>query len=269
MSSVQRIAVAGATGRVGHHTVDVLTGQGHDVVPISRGHGVDVITGEGLAAALAGVECVIDATTGPSPEQQAATEFFTTAARNLQQAGQRAGVRRLVVVSIIGIDRSAGGYGVAKQAHERAMRSGPVPVRVLRAAQFHEFVGQLVDWGTQGDVGYVPVMRTQLVAARTVAEVLASLATAPDSAGPGTAGPQSAGPGTSSAGFTEVAGPQEERLVEMARLLAARRGYPAKVEEVINESDPDEELGRSGGLLPGPDAILGGPTFAEWLESES
>jgi len=263
MSSAQRIAVAGATGRVGHHAVDVLTGQGYEVVPISRRHGVDVITGQGLAAALAGVECVIDATTGPSPEQQAATGFFTTAARNLQQAGQQAGVRRLVIVSIVGVDQSTGGYGAAKQAHEQAMRSGPIPVRVLRATQFHEFVAQLVDWGTQGDVGYVPAMRTQLVAARTVAEVLASLATAPGAAAPGAAGPGAAG-----AGYTEVAGPREERLAEMARLLAARRGYPAKIEEVIDESDPDQELGRGGGLLPGPDAILGGPTYAEWLESE-
>ena len=28
------------------------------------------------------------------------------------------------------------------------MLSGPVPVRVLRAAQFHEFVGQMVEWGS-------------------------------------------------------------------------------------------------------------------------
>ena len=78
MPSAKKIAVAGATGRVGHHVTDVLTERGHDVVPMSRSQGVDVITGDGLAAALAGVECVIDAVAGPSPEQQAATAFFTT-----------------------------------------------------------------------------------------------------------------------------------------------------------------------------------------------
>ena len=51
----------------------------------------------------------------------------------------------MVVVSIIGIDRFSGGYNAAKVAHEKAMLSGPIPVRVLRAAQFHEFVEQLVD----------------------------------------------------------------------------------------------------------------------------
>ena len=117
----------------------------------------------------------------PSPDQEAATEFFTAAAPNLQAAGTRACVQRIVVVSIIGTDRLKGGYGVAKVAHERAALSGPIPARVLRAAQFHDFVEQLVQWGTRGDVSYVPEMRTQLVAARTVAEALADLAVDPES----------------------------------------------------------------------------------------
>src|SRR5947207_211061 len=104
MQARKKIAVAGATGRVGRHVVDVLQAQGHDVVAMSRSTGVDVVTGDGLAEALAGVEAVVDAATGPSPEQEAATEFFTAAARNLQEAGERAGVRRIVVVSIIACD---------------------------------------------------------------------------------------------------------------------------------------------------------------------
>jgi uncharacterized protein YbjT (DUF2867 family) len=171
-----RIAVAGATGRVGRHVVDVLSERGHDVVAISRSNGVDVITGDGLAAALAGVEVVIDTATGPSPEQAAATGFFTTATQNLEQAGTQAGVRKLVVVSIIGTEKATGGYGAAKLAHERAALAGPIPARILRAAQFHEFVEVLMGWGRQGDVIYLPKMRTQIVAARTVAEALADLA---------------------------------------------------------------------------------------------
>jgi uncharacterized protein YbjT (DUF2867 family) len=250
MSAGKRIAVTGATGRVGHHLVEALTERGHDVVPISRTNGVDVITGEGLDEALAGVECIVDAATGPSPEQQAATEFFTTAAKNLQEAGERAGVQRIIVVSIINTDRLKGGYAIAKVAHERATLSGSVPARVLRAAQFHEFVEQLVQWGTQGDVAYVPEMRTQLVAARTVAQALADLAVDPTAA-----------PGPT----LEVAGPREESLVEMAKLLVARRGNSLRVEAV---SDPvDGDANESGVLLPGPDARLGGPTFEEWLDS--
>src|SRR6185437_5677928 len=177
MQSARKIAVTGATGRVGRQVVDVLEAQGHDVVPISRSSGVDVITGEGLAEALAGVEAVVDAATQPLPDQQAATAFFTTAAQNLQEVGEAAGVQRIVLVSIVGADRFTAGFLAASTAHERAMSAGPIPVRILRATQFHEFVPQMMEWGRQGDAIYVPRIRTQPVAARSVAEALAGLAT--------------------------------------------------------------------------------------------
>ena len=253
MSTARKIAVVGATGRVGRHVVDILEAEGHEVAAISRSQGVDVITGDGLAEALAGAEAIVDAATGPSPEEQAATEFFTTAERNLQEAGQRAGVKRMVVVSIIGSDRFAGGYGAAKVAHEQAAFSGPIPARVLRAAQFHEFVAQLMEWGARGDATYVPRMRTQLVAARTVAQALADLATA------------SNGSASAEPPILEIAGPREERLVEMATLIAARRGDAAPIEAPSDPDDPAQGVYESGGLLPGPDATLAGPTFEQWL----
>ena len=175
-----KVAVAGATGRVGRHIVEILEERGHQAVRISRSEGVDIISGEGLDAALAGVEAVIDAATGPSPDKDESIAFFTTAARNLHAAGTRAGVARLVTVSIIGIDDFVGGYSAGKLAHEQATLAGPIPARIVRAAQFHEFVGQLVEWGTQGDMAYVPKFRTQPVAAKSVAEVLVDVATAPE-----------------------------------------------------------------------------------------
>jgi uncharacterized protein YbjT (DUF2867 family) len=164
----------------------------------------------------------------------------------------------MVVVSIIGTDRFTAGYGAAKIAHERAMLSGPIPVRVLRAAQFHEFVAQIVEWGRQGEVSYVPKMRTQLVAARTVAQALADLATDPESA---------PAPGSSGAPIPEIAGPREESLVDMAILLAARRGDPVRIEGVSDPADPDRDLYETDALLPGPEATLAGPTFEEWLDA--
>jgi uncharacterized protein YbjT (DUF2867 family) len=256
--ATRKIAVAGATGRVGRHVVDLLRAEGHEVVAISRSNGVDVITGDGLAEALAGVECVIDAATGPSPDQEAATRFFTTAARNLQEVGERSGVKRIVVVSIIGTDRFTAGYGAAKVVHEHASLSGPIPARVLRAAQFHEFVPLLVDWGRQGEVSRVPEMRTQLVAARTVAERLSDLAANPASG---------LAPGRSGASISEIAGPKEESLVEMAKLLAARRRDPVRIEGMRDPDDPHRDLNVNGALLPGPDARLAGPTFEQWLDS--
>lgn len=250
--SITRFAVAGATGRLGRHVVDVLTERGHRVVPMSRATGVDIITGVGLAAALTGVEVVIDVASWHGSEQEAATEFFRTSARNLQAAGQKAGVAQITVASIIGADKATAGFIAAKKVHEELLLSGPLPVRILRAAQFHEFVGQFLDW-QQGGVAYIPALPTQLVACRTVAEELVDLATVPGAPGPGTPIP-------------EIAGPREETMAEAARLLGARRGI--KVVGVDGSGMPDAEIAANGGFLPSPHARLAGPTFQEWLDTQ-
>jgi uncharacterized protein YbjT (DUF2867 family) len=245
-----KIAVAGATGRIGRHTVDVVEERGHDVVPISRTSGVDLISGEGLAEALTGVECVIDAAGGAGPDQREATEWFEAATRNLQTAGGHAGVQRLVPVSIINTDRFTAGYGAAKVAHEQAMLAGPVPAQIVRVAQFHELVSQLVEWGTQGEVAHVQRGRIQPVAARAAAEALVSFAVAPE---------------ICNDPIPQIAGPQEEQLVDLATRLVARRGETLRVEGV---SDPDSaDVYERGGLLPSAHAILVGPTFEEWLDA--
>ena len=246
MQTGKKIAVTGATGRLGRPLVELLEDAGHDVVPISRSNGVDVVTGDGLADALAGVEVIIDAATGPSPDEDEASRFFLASAHNLQTEGARAGVQRIVLVSIIGIDKFTAGYNVAKQKQERAHVDGPIPVTILRAAQFHEFVGELMAWGTQGDVAYLWRMRTQLVAARSVAEALVELAVAPDGA---------------DGAISEIGGPREEQLVDAAAKLAARRGGPERVEGI----EPPDPQYLTGATLPGPGATLAGPTFEEWL----
>jgi uncharacterized protein YbjT (DUF2867 family) len=247
-----KIAVVGATGRVGRHVVDVLQGRGDEVLAISRSSGADVVTGEGLAEALAGVECVIDVANIASDDQEAATQFFTASARNLNEAGRKAGVQRLIVLSIIGIDRFTHGYYAAKRVHERSVLSGSIPVRILRAAQFHELVGQLVDWGRKDQVSYVPKMRTQLIAARTVAEALVDLATSAEAATSAT---------------LEIAGPQPETLIDAATLLTIRRHDPVRLQAVSDPKDPDSPLWENGTLLPGPQATLAGPTFRQWLDA--
>ena len=51
-SRSQKIAVTGATGRVGSPLVEILEQRGHDVVAISRSKGVDMISAEHCAEAL-------------------------------------------------------------------------------------------------------------------------------------------------------------------------------------------------------------------------
>jgi uncharacterized protein YbjT (DUF2867 family) len=246
----QKIDVTGATGRVGSHVVEILEQRGHDVVPIARSKGVDVVSGKGLDQALAGAETIVDTATGPSPDQEEATAFFTASARNLQRAGAAAGVKRIVVVSIIGIDKFQGGYNAAKVAQEQTLLEGPLPVRIVRAAQFHEFVDQLVGWTIQDGVAYLPEMRTQLVAARVVAEALADAAEETEIV---------------NGRITEVAGPREERLAEVAAVLFARRGDSFEIREGRQPGDPDAAAYAEGAALPNPGAKLAGPSFEDWL----
>jgi uncharacterized protein YbjT (DUF2867 family) len=135
---IMKIAVAGATGRLGRHVAEVLTERGHQVVAISRATGVDIITGSGLEAALDGAEVIADAAESPAEP----------------------------------------------------------------------------------------------------------------------------------AGIIEVAGPRVENLVSLASMLAARRGTPVTVRGFRDTADPDAEMQATGGLLPGPEARLAGPTFAEWLDQK-
>jgi uncharacterized protein YbjT (DUF2867 family) len=129
-------------------------------------------------------------------------------------------------------------------------------VRILRADIFPELVSQMMDWGRQGDVVYLPKMKVQPVAPRNVAEALVDLATAGDN-----------GPAPGS--IVEIAGPRTENLVDLGALLAAKRGEPVTVEGVSDPTNPDTALYESDELRAGPDAIIAGPTFADWLETSS
>jgi hypothetical protein len=96
-----------------------------------------------------------------------------------------------------------------------------------------------VEWGSQDDVSFVPKARPQFVAARSVAEALADLAI-------GSGGvPESDGVPSA-----EIAGPREERLVEVARLLAARRGDPLRIEEVSNPARHPSLSARLAATVP-------------------
>lgn len=167
--------MAGGTGVAGRYAVGAAGAAGHAVVALSRSGGVDVVAGAGLDAALDGVDVVVDTLNGPSTNRAKAIAFFVAASANLQASAARSGEGRLVVLSVVGVDRVPGfAYCDAKVAHEAAARSGPVPVTVVRAIQFHEFAGQLLDRMAVGPVAPIPTMRTRPVEARTVGEHLVS-----------------------------------------------------------------------------------------------
>jgi uncharacterized protein YbjT (DUF2867 family) len=241
-----RIAVAGGTGWLGRLVVAAASEAGHDVVVMSRARGVDLTTGRGLDEALHGADVVIDVSNVETVSGDRATRFFETVTRNLQAAGVRAGVGHHVLVSIIGIDRVPWGYYRAKLNQEKVALAGPVPVTVLRAAQFHEFALQsLTRFG--GPVAMVPAMLSQPVAAREVAAELVRLAGGE---------PRGKAP--------ELAGPEPLQMADLVRKVSRRHG-PRKW--VLSFPLPGEagRAMKSGGALPDGPGLRGTQTFDQWL----
>ena len=143
-----RIAVAGATGNIGARVVSFLEGERHAVVRISRSLGVDLISGQGLDAALDGVDAGVNAVSSPPIGPDETRAYFGTITSNLLAAEERAGVRHHVLLSIVGIGRIDGGtaHYWGKREQERLVEQGPVPWTIVPATQFHDFAALVTTW---------------------------------------------------------------------------------------------------------------------------
>lgn len=246
-----KIAVAGGTGVVGSLLVTQLKMAGHEPVVLARATGVDLVSGEGLEHRLDGVEAVIDVTSTGTTSAKAATDFFTTATKNLLAAEYAAGVRHHVLLSIVGIDVTPFGYYVGKVAQEAAVEDGKVPFTIARATQFHEFAGQMIERASLGPLVVVPKMRSAPIAAREVAAALVTIAG-----------------GVPQGRVGDLRGPREESVASMTRRLLRRRGSHRPV---INAPLPGKagKAMRGGALVPQNPGLVGVQTFEQWLEEKS
>jgi uncharacterized protein YbjT (DUF2867 family) len=238
-----RIAVAGGTGVVGRHVVEVARERGYDVVVLSRSQGVDLTTGDGLVERLDGVDAVIDTSNQVSQKRAAAEAFFGGVSRTLLGAEVGAGVRHHVALSIVGVDDVDTGYYAGKRLQERVLAEGPVPWTVLRATQFHEFAEQALHFVRVGPFSLVPRMLSQPVAAREVGEALVDLAE-----------------GDPVGRAPELAGPERLQMVDLARKVAqGRRVVPVRVPGAAGKAM------RTGALVPKGGGPRGTITFDAWL----
>ena len=100
-----KIVVIGGTGLIGSKVVRKLQQKGHEAIAAAPNTGVNTITGEGLLAALAGTQVVVDVANSPSFDAQPAMNFFQTAGKNLIASEVAAGVKHHVALSIVGTER--------------------------------------------------------------------------------------------------------------------------------------------------------------------
>src|SRR5499426_1887083 len=246
--STMKIVVIGGTGLIGSKAVAMLRQGGHEVVAASPNTGVNTITGEGLTAAMAGTQVVIDLANSPSFEDRAVLAFFETAGRNLHAAEDAAGVRYHVALSIVGTDRTPdNGYFRAKVAQEKLIEASGIPYTIIRSTQFLEFLRAIAASSTDGNRVRLSPGLFQPIAADDVAAVVADVALA---------APRN--------GIVEIAGPERGPFNEIVARYLKAIGDPR---EVVSDREARYWGARveEHSLVPLGEARLGRIGFEEWL----
>jgi len=243
-----RIAIVGGAGTLGRCITAELTERGHEVRVLSRRsqqHPVDLVSGEGLAAALAGCAVVVDASNAAAPKR--AAQVLVNGSRQLLTAAQRAGVTHHVGISIVGCELVPMGYYRVKTEQEQVVRRGPLPWSIVAATQFHELAAMALAAAGKWRVLPIPAMRIQPIAAADVARVAADVAE-----------------GDPRHGRIQAAGPQVTTAAELAatwrsitgrRALSIRVPVPGKLGRAL----------RAGSLTTQHADFVGVQTFADWL----
>lgn len=194
-----KILVIGGTGLIGSKLVKRLAEAGHQAIAASPATGVNTVTGEGLDAALAGVDTVVDVANSPSFEDEAVLAFFQASGRNLLAAEARAGVRHHVALSVVGTQRLAeSGYFRGKIAQEALIQAGKIPYTIVHSTQFFEFLGGILQAGAVGNEVRLSPAFVQPIASDDVAQAMADFAV-----------------GRPLNGTVEIAGPQRVRLADL------------------------------------------------------
>jgi uncharacterized protein YbjT (DUF2867 family) len=246
--SNMKIVVIGGSGLIGKKVVNNLRQQGHEVVAASPSSGVNTVTGEGLAQALAGAQVVVDVANAPSWEDKAVLEFFEKSGRNLLAAEAAAGVGHHLALSVVGTDRLlASGYFRAKMAQENLIKASSIAYTIVRATQFFEFVGAIVQSATEGQTVRIPPALMQPIAADDVAAAMTEAALAKPLNG-----------------TVELAGPEPIRQDELVRQFLSKTGDARTV--VADPKALYYGLAMNDqSLMPGDHPHLGPTRFADWL----
>jgi uncharacterized protein YbjT (DUF2867 family) len=247
-----KVVVIGGSGLIGSKLVPKLIADGHEAVPASPNTGVNTVTGEGLAEVLKGAEVVVDVSNSPSLEGDAPIAFFKTSTRNLISAGQAAGIKHYVALSVVGTNRFLeSDYFLAKMAQEDLVRESLMPYSIVHATQFFEFFKTIAGAATVGDEVHLPSVLVQPMATDEIASAIARVAVGP-----------------AQNGIVEVAGPQVFRLDEFVahglnEFNDRRRVVVDPKARYFGASLTERQL------LPGDAVRLGEVRFEDWLKANS
>lgn len=245
-----KILVIGGTGLIGSKVVERLRAKGHEAIAASPSSGVNTLTGEGLDAAMAGVDTVLDLANSPVFVGPQVLEFFETAGRHLVAAEKRAGVTHHVALSVVGADRLTDSeYLRAKVAQERIVATSGIPYTIVRSTQFFEFLGGIAQSAAASGSITLPTAYIQPIASDEVADaVTASTLGKPVN------------------GIVEIGGPEK---FPMAELVARFLRIVKDPHDVVGDANAPYFGARlqPDSLVAGEGAHLGKIDFPTWLKT--
>ena len=200
---------------MGSLIVDRLTVANHEVVKISRSEGVNLLSGEGLLEALSGVSALIDVSQVAAPDDPNPSVEISQAARNVVNAAEKAGLERVVMLSINGVQKQSlqeFPFYQARYDQENILLTSDVPTVVVRSTQWHEFaLNPAAVEQTETEVR-VQDWAIQPVPMAKVADFLIDAAL-----------------GNHGQGIVTVTGPEQLRLPELTRRVLKEKGDTRKV----------------------------------------
>lgn len=249
---MRSILVSGGTGTLGTHVVERLVAAGCRVVVLTRhprpgGQGEqrkgDLTTGEGLAAAVAGVDTIVHCATGARFRR-----VEQLGAQRLLELSREHGVRHFLCVSIVGIDDHPMPYYQAKLDTERLIADSGVPYTVQRATQFHELVLRIAAALARPAVALAPHgVSVQPIDVEQVAGRVAELAL-----------------GDPVGRARDIGGPRVQSLAELVAEYCAAAGRRRRVVRVPVWGRTARAF-QAGLHLLGPDGERLGGSFADFL----
>lgn len=254
-----RILVAGGTGALGSAVVRQLQATDHHVrvlsrqpappnAPVEWAQG-DVVTGDGLAAALDGIEIVANFTGDPQNAYAADVEGVG----RLAEQAARSGVRHFFHVSIVGIDYMDAPYYRNKVQAEAGVIASGAPYSIQRLTQFHSLLDYWMRQAQHTPDGYVLRVERdvpfQPIDTRDAAAYLLPLLDAPAGRLP------------------DAGGPEVLRFGEMARIYYAARGIhdPVLLDPEKSMFPPGTIDAMRRGLHTAPAQRVGRITWADYV----
>jgi len=256
-----RILVAGGTGALGSDLVARLKNSDYQVRVLSRQPAPadtsiewaqgDTITGEGLDAALAGVDVVANCTGNPRDAYQ--TDVLGV--KRLAEMSKSAKIPHFFHISIVGIEHFDVPFYRNKVEAETAIINSGAPYSILRVVQFHGLLHVALSKIEAVPEGYAlpiaPDAHFQTIDTHDVADYMLPLLANP------------------AGRLTDLGGPEILRVADMARTYLAARGVenPTFVASPNKFFSPSAEDAYRQGVNTVPSNRYGKITWADYVRA--